>query len=127
MIQPCRPHCFVRRKVTMSATAALFRALDIRSFGLTTIALLHLLGCCELHAQLKFAPPLRYPLTNIEAALCMTAIDLNGDSRPDIALCTSSGGLASVTVYLNKGDGTLLAPVVYAIGPRTAGLAVIDL
>ncbi len=58
----------------------------------------------------------------------MVAADFSGDGRPDVAVCTGSGGAAGVAIFLNKGDGTLLSPVVYGTGSGvTLGLASIDL
>src|SRR5690242_19609500 len=82
-------------------------------------------------AQISFAPAAQYNLPEEGAYYyppCITSADYNGDGRPDIAVCSAVEGAARVGVFINKGDGTLLSPVIYRTGSgETTGLAAIDL
>lgn len=80
------------------------------------------------HAQIRFASPQQYNLPQPGGAQCMVAADFNGDGYADIAVCVGSGGAAGVGVFMNKGDGTFLPPVIYGTGSGvTVGLVAIDL
>jgi len=46
----------------------------------------------------------------------MTSADFNGDGILDVAAVQGGQGSGTVTVFLGKGDGTLLPPVSYAAG-----------
>lgn len=82
-------------------------------------------------AQISFAPAVQYNLPeqgNHYYPPCIVTADLNGDDRPDIAVCGGFDGPAGVGVFMNKGNGTLLAPLIYGTGSgETKGLAAIDL
>ena len=51
--------------------------------------------------------------------------DVNGDGRPDIVTANEAAG--TVSVLLNKGDGTFAAAVTYPAGKEAVALAVADL
>jgi hypothetical protein len=55
----------------------------------------------------------------------MTAADFNGDGFPDLAVSNYNGG--TVSVLLNRGDGTLLPAVNYASGPSPFSILAEDL
>jgi hypothetical protein len=58
----------------------------------------------------------------------VAAADLNGDGKPDLAVA-SQGGAAdgTVSVLLNKGNGTFAAKVDYATGSSAEAVAAADL
>lgn len=67
-----------------------------------------------------FQPPVDYPLANFRISAITTG-DFNGDGILDvvaISYCQDCSGLAAkqVSVLLGNGDGTLRAPVQYAVG-----------
>jgi hypothetical protein len=55
----------------------------------------------------------------------VAAADLNGDGKPDLAVTNQSGD--SVSVLLNKGNGTFAARIDYFAGPTPSSIAVADL
>ena len=76
-----------------------------------------------------FATPVSYSLSGTNFPYLAVA-DLNGDGKPDIAITNGSGGDAgpfSVDVLLNKGDGTLAAPIHNFMAGSPQGLVLADL
>jgi hypothetical protein len=71
-----------------------------------------------------FQPAVNINLTPSATSSCgdpdaILSADLNGDSKPDIAIaCTTSG---SVSVLLGNGDGTFQTPVSYSTAAGNAG------
>jgi hypothetical protein len=53
------------------------------------------------------------------------AADLNGDGKPDLAV--TNFGRATVSVLLNKGNGTFAARTYYSTGAGPASIAAADL
>jgi hypothetical protein len=58
-----------------------------------------------------FAAAIHYDIGSGKRADCITAADLDGDGRPDLAACTDDG----VGVLLNQGNGTFAGPVYSAM------------
>lgn len=52
------------------------------------------------------------------------AADFNGDHIPDLA--TADSGSNTVSILINKGDGTFRPPLQFATGPGPVGLAAVD-
>jgi FG-GAP-like repeat/FG-GAP repeat len=75
-----------------------------------------------------FEPQVTYATS--EHAFSLIALDLNGDSKPDLA-AGNSGGLGTrangVSVLLGKGDGTFKAPVTYPTGNGLSAVVARDL
>ena len=61
-----------------------------------------------------FQNPANYelPPDQFQTPTAITASDLDGDDAPDVAVA-NTGNRSEVVVFLNKGDGTLEAPVSY--------------
>lgn len=88
--------------------------------ALAKSALLLLVTSLAIQAQIHFSTPVRYdfglPLTGYSLAVA----DLNHDGRQDLVVPTDSG----VAVFLNRGDGTLPPPALYAV-PGTGSIGVV--
>ena len=80
-------------------------------------------GELNLTRGVSFAPQVTY---SSGAGPFQVAIgDLNGDGYPDIV--TANNNAASVSVFLNNGNGTFAAAASYGIGSTPAGVALGDL
>ena len=55
----------------------------------------------------------------------VTAADLNGDGKPDLAVANSDSN--TVSVLLNQGNGSFAAQVTYAVGADSFSVAAADL
>jgi Bacterial Ig-like domain (group 3)/FG-GAP-like repeat len=82
--------------------------------------LLVLLGNHSALAQ-RFAVPPIYPVGYGPTG--MASGDLNGDGKPDLVIATP--GSLSVSVLLNKGDGTFLPVVYYAVSDVASATSVV--
>ncbi len=75
-----------------------------------------------------FAPPISYYTLVTDIAFIATG-DINGDGFPDVVLCEEYVGFGAIQVFLNAGDGLLLAPFSLETPDPSnfcAGLAVAD-
>jgi hypothetical protein len=54
----------------------------------------------------------------------LVVADFNGDHIPDLA--TANSGSNTVSILINKGDGTFHPPLEFATGPGPVGLAAVD-
>jgi len=81
------------------------------------------------HGDGTFAAKVDYPTGGGGSAVSVTAADLNGDGKPDLAALTSGSADVgnTVTVMLNNGDGTLATPVDYPSEEGPLSIAVADL
>ncbi len=74
-----------------------------------------------------FAAPVSY---NVPGVFTQAVGDFNGDRRPDLAVATTSTAGGNLAVLLNRGDGTLAAPLILSaltLSPYSgASLAVAD-
>jgi hypothetical protein len=70
-----------------------------------------------------FSGPTGFPSGNDAADLL--AVDLNGDSKPD--LVTPNYAIDSLTVLINAGSGSFNAPVTFPVAPGPVALAAGDL
>lgn len=61
----------------------------------------------------SFQNPLTYPAGL--GPTCTAVADVNGDGKPDVVVADNGGG--TVSVLLNKGDGTLFSAVPYPVLP----------
>ena len=64
-------------------------------------------------AQLQFATPSVYSVSDYPSSIGIG--DLNGDGQPDLAVANFNG--SSVTVLLNRGDGTFWPGTNYSVDP----------
>jgi hypothetical protein len=61
----------------------------------------------------SFHDPVTYPAG--PGPTSVVIVDVNGDGKPDVVVCSGSAG--TVSVLFNKGDGTLSPPVSYSVLP----------
>src|SRR5262249_53249144 len=78
-------------------------------------------GCSQ--GQGLFAPPVTYPVGARPSAV--SAADLDGDGRVDLAVANAYGG--TLSVLLNKGDSTLAISTYADQGYATRALAAADM
>ncbi len=81
-------------------------------------------GTCECVGTLGFGPRVQYG-TGYGPWVVATG-NLNADALPDLAVADSSSPLRTVSVLLNKGDGTFATKIDYGTGGAPSGLAVGD-
>jgi hypothetical protein len=87
-------------------------AVDLNGDGLTDLAVLSSNGSVYValaQPGRRFAAPVAYSLGAADAVpASFVAVDLNGDSRPDLAVVgsASAGTAGAVSVLLNQGTGT---------------------
>jgi hypothetical protein len=85
------------------------------------------LGVTALHAASApaFAPARNY--TTGSNPLSVAIGDLNGDRKPDLATANFNEVVGSISVLLNRGDGSFRTKFDYALGRTSHSLAVGDL
>ena len=71
-----------------------------------------------------FQPRSDYALSEFALPNSIAAGDLNGDGKPDLVTANQGGG--SLSVLLNRGDGTFNSPVNYTIGTFPTSVALAD-
>jgi hypothetical protein len=67
-----------------------------------------------------------YPVESLSLASFLTAADLNGDGFPDLIATHTYGGGNTVSVLLNRGDGTFQAAQNYTVDDNPSAVAVAD-
>ena len=77
-------------------------------------------GALRLNA-VSFNAPRAYL---VPGATAVAAVDLNGDTRPDLVVACS--GSQFISILLNNGDGTFQPPVNYATGGTAVAVATGD-
>ena len=75
-----------------------------------------------LAGQVNFLTALHFPLGG--GPRNVVAVDVNGDSKPDLVACNAGDG--TVSISLGNGDGTFQAPVAYSVGTQPTYVAVGD-
>jgi predicted NUDIX family NTP pyrophosphohydrolase len=73
----------------------------------------------------RFQPSGDYPTPG--SSLSVAIADLNSDGKPDVVTSNANGGPGGVSVFVNRGDGSLQAGVDYETDQGTASVAVGDL
>jgi hypothetical protein len=71
----------------------------------------------------SFGPPKSYATGRFPYSVAIA--DLNGDGKRDLAI--ANAGANSVSLLLNKGDGSLRAKRDYRVGSRPVSVAIVDL
>ncbi|MGQ0620370.1 MAG: beta strand repeat-containing protein [Panacagrimonas sp.] len=79
-----------------------------------------------------FLAAVNYALSAPNGALCVTAADLNGDGKPDLAVGTANRNIntgtfaGKVAILMNDGSGGFLAPVFYPVRPKPVSIVAAD-
>ncbi len=86
--------------------------MNFKAARLLVLLLVAMSAVAQSVPPLRFAPSAKYPVGSKVTRIATG--DLNGDGKPDIVVCDQNNH--NIYVLLNKGDGTLLAPVPYSLG-----------